>query len=360
MAEKRKRRTTSMQFESDNEDSISRCSDEENSDSESLDVDEPSSAKQKGNVKQKKGRKSTWQDRQINDLVVICSSQYFKKGLIFTNTKNSKNGEIYEQVLKQVKERYLSQGEEFPFTVSQIRNKFKKCISECKKIALTVKTATGIKQIQDEKNFGVWFTELYELVKTRDSCRPELAIEPSSRASPFSEIEADNINDIESELDAENPSGSDGSHLSAKAKKSLFVPIRKTKTQKKEELTTAVEILHKVVDSNQMKELITFFKEENERAREHELRLMQMFMSTTNSRNTNNMGSNSGSMPSDSTSTMNYNHCPLQYQNSFHALETQPLSYGVTSVTFTPTHSEGAQYQSPNVPTSETFTYQKL
>ncbi len=108
--------------------------------------------------------------RSMTFVDVICSSEYFKKGLIFTNTKNSKDGEIYEQVLKQVKERYVSQGLEFPFAVSQIRNKFKKCISECKKIALTVKTASGIKRIQDEKNFGSWFTQLYELVKTRDSC----------------------------------------------------------------------------------------------------------------------------------------------------------------------------------------------
>ena len=108
-----------MQFESDNENSISRCSKEENSDLESLDADEPSSAKQKGNAKQKKARKSKWQDHQIHDLVdVICLSKYFKKGLIFTNTKNSKNGETYEQVLKQLKERYLSQGQEHSIVIN--------------------------------------------------------------------------------------------------------------------------------------------------------------------------------------------------------------------------------------------------
>ena len=292
-----------LALNSDNED-VDNKSNDENSDSASLDADEPFSAKQKV-VSQKKGRKSTWQECQINDLVdVICSSEYFKKGLIFTNTKNSKNGEIYEQVLKQVKERYVSQGLEFPFAVSQIRNKFKKCISECKKIALTVKTASGIKGIQDEKNFGSWFTQLYELVKTRDSCRPELTIEPSFRASPSSELErTDNMDDNESEFDAENPSGSERSHSSARAKRTLFVPIRKAKTQKKEEiLSTAVEILNKVVDSNPTKELVTFFKEENERA--HELRLMQMFMSTANSENTNNLGCSSGGMPRNNASNI--------------------------------------------------------
>ncbi len=111
------------------------------------------------------------------------------------------------------------------------------------------------------------------------------------------------MDDNESEFDAENPSGSERSHSSARAKRTLFVPIRKAKTQKKEEiLSTAVEILNKVVDSNPTKELVTFFKEENERA--HELRLMQMFMSTANSENTNNLGCSSGGMPRNNASNI--------------------------------------------------------
>ena len=48
--------------------------------------------------KKRKGRRSVWEERHINDLVdVICSSEYYKK-LIFTNTKNSKNAEIYANV----------------------------------------------------------------------------------------------------------------------------------------------------------------------------------------------------------------------------------------------------------------------
>ncbi len=55
-----------------------------------------------------------------------------------------------------------------------------KCVGDCKKVALTIKTATGIKKIQREKGYGAWFDQLFALIKTRDSCRPEMATEPSA------------------------------------------------------------------------------------------------------------------------------------------------------------------------------------
>ena len=74
-------------------------------------------------------------------------------------------------MLKELKSRAGGKGNSVPFTVAQVRTKFKKCISECKKAALKIKTATGVKRFQDDKNYGVWFDRLFELVKTRDSCR---------------------------------------------------------------------------------------------------------------------------------------------------------------------------------------------
>ena len=54
----------------------------------------------------------------------------------------------------------------------------------CKKAALTIKTATGVvKRFQDDKNYGVWFDRQFELVKTRDTCRPDLATEPLMNVS---------------------------------------------------------------------------------------------------------------------------------------------------------------------------------
>lgn len=36
-----------------------------------------------------------------------------------------------------------------------------------------------------DRGFGKWFNALYEFVKTRDSCQPDQAIEPSSSERSF-------------------------------------------------------------------------------------------------------------------------------------------------------------------------------
>ena len=85
--------------------------------------------------KKRKGRRNIWEERHVNALVdLICSSEYYEKKLIFTNTKDLKNAEIYANVLKELGQRYDDGN--LPFSVDQLRNKFKKCtcISECKKL----------------------------------------------------------------------------------------------------------------------------------------------------------------------------------------------------------------------------------
>ena len=67
--------------------------------------------------------------------------------------------------------------------MNQVRNKLKKLISECKKAALTIETATGIDRFQEKKIYGPWFALLFALVKTRDSCQPERAIVPTACGS---------------------------------------------------------------------------------------------------------------------------------------------------------------------------------
>ena len=49
-------------------------------------------------------RKAQWSDHLIDDKIdIIASNDYFKKKLIFTNTKNQKNSVIYERVLDELK-----------------------------------------------------------------------------------------------------------------------------------------------------------------------------------------------------------------------------------------------------------------
>ena len=100
---------------------------------------------------------------------IVITNDYYQRKLIFVNTKNQQNGKVYEKLLNELKSRAESKGSSVPFTVAQVRTKFKKCISECKKAALTISAATGVKRFQDDKDYGGWFDRLFELVKTRDS-----------------------------------------------------------------------------------------------------------------------------------------------------------------------------------------------
>ena len=151
---------------------------EEGEEEENVDEEEEPPKKKK-NKRAKRGPRGLWKQDLVDDLVdIIITNDYYQRKLIFVNTKNQQNGKVYEKVLKELKSRAGGKGNSVPFTVGQVRTKFKKCISECKKAALTIKTATGVKRFQDDKYYGVWFDRLFELVKTRDSCRPDLATEP--------------------------------------------------------------------------------------------------------------------------------------------------------------------------------------
>ena len=123
-------------------------------------------------AKKRAGRKGQWATMELDDFIdIIVNNESIKEKLIFRNTKNMQNRVVYEKVLKELKERCSKRGDEFDFSVAQLRTKFKKCVADCKKAALTIKTATGIKRFQEEKGYGSWFQQLFALVKTRNSCQ---------------------------------------------------------------------------------------------------------------------------------------------------------------------------------------------
>ena len=68
----------------------------------------------------------------------------------------------------------------FTYDVNQTREKFKRCMAECKKASLTMKTASGIKRFQENKGYGKRFNCLLPFVQSRVSCQPEQALDPSS------------------------------------------------------------------------------------------------------------------------------------------------------------------------------------
>ena len=141
-----------------------------------------------------------------------------------------------------MKERALEREDEFSFTVNQVRNKLKKLISECKKAALTIKTSSGIDRFQESKNYGPWFPMLFILVKTRDSCQPERAIEPT--ASFRSDVLSKASDDSSA---SSSPIPVDDSEESAGEKKRFF-PIMNKGKKRKHFAASAVEYIEKLFE----------------------------------------------------------------------------------------------------------------
>ena len=235
---------------------------ESDSDHEATEQQEQPSLTKKAPIKKKMGRKGRWSNAALDDFIdIVANNKTYKEKLIFRNTKNQQNGIIYEKIQKELKEHCEEREEEFSFTIGQLRSKFKKCVAECKKAALTIKTATGIKRFQDDKGYGAWFNQLFSLVRTRDSCQPELAVEPPAK------------NDAGGE---EGPSDTNG------LQKKVFVPLRSKKREKNKETGDAVSevlsLIKSTIENDPMKDMIKFMKEELRESREHEKELFAMLL----------------------------------------------------------------------------------
>lgn len=129
--------------------------------------------------------------------------------------------------MSELEKRATARGKELKFSVKQLRTKFKKCVSDCKQAALTIRTATGIKRFQENRGLGNCFKSLFAVVQTRDSCQPDQAIEPSSleqsTSSEKSSKSADSDKSFQDHL--ENNEDSEGG---------LFIPIKKKEERKTE------------------------------------------------------------------------------------------------------------------------------
>ena len=231
----------------------------------------------------KAGRKAQWSEACTDDLVdIICNNETYQTKLIFTNVKTAKNGRYYEQIIKEIRKRCLSRGENVTYAVSQTREKFKRCISECKKAGLTLKTASGIKRFQEDKGYGKSFNQLLPLVQSRVSCQPEEAIEPRS----FTRRRREKSQEERSCISSENSSLSSSIDTSAcslgndeedDTAKKMFVPTKMRKKSKGETAKVIADLagkLTKTLEEDPTDKLIQLF--ENEKARQHEMRLFSM------------------------------------------------------------------------------------
>ena len=85
-------------------------------------------------------RGSQWSQWQLDDLIdVKINSEFYKGKLIFENTRITRNGQIYSEILKKLKKMCDDRGEAVPFEVKQIRSKFKKCCAKCKQVLMNNK-----------------------------------------------------------------------------------------------------------------------------------------------------------------------------------------------------------------------------
>ena len=162
-------------------------------------------------------------------------------------------------------ERCATRGENFCFTVDQLRSKFKKCVSECKRAALTIKTGTNIKRFQEDKSYGAWFQKLCEVVKTRDSCQAEQAIEPSATQFYRNQIASGST-------PTEDTSTSEAASTN---QSNVFVPIKPANQKSSRELdpiSEAMKLMKTIAEKDPSKELINLMKEDAQKPREHELR----------------------------------------------------------------------------------------
>ena len=199
-----------------------------------------------------------------------------QKKITFINSKNSKNNDVYSKLQRDLQARLEARGQELQFTVEQVRNKLKKLISECKKVALTIKTAIGVDRFQENKNYGSWFPMLFSLVKSRDSCQPERAVEPSSGSS---EEVSSNKRSVAGRP-AESVGESEGSTDNGSSDYKKLLSQSKIRGKKRKNVaSSAVECMEKLLERDPTKKLLEFYREENEKTRRHELELMQMMMS---------------------------------------------------------------------------------
>ena len=286
---------------------------------------------EKKSRKKCKGRKSTWPEQQVNDMInVICSNDNLAKKLIFQNTKNTRNGELFKKVVEDSEKACIERGETFEFDVIQTRTKFKSCVSLCKTAAMTVKTATGIQRFQDDKNLGHWFNQLYPLVKSRESAQPEQAIEPS--ASQVVAIDENDYGDSTQSFDPQSDTSSPSSSNSipsfgqtmpreeprnfSNKRKNLVVPVKTCKRKKGNPLAEAVSSFNKLLDHDPTKELLSFFKEENEKNRQQELKIFKLQLQSQMQMQMQMLNKIFGSNSYDLTH-QNYSQQPSSYTNAF-------------------------------------------
>ena len=189
--------------------------------------------------------------------------------------KIAKNGIYYDQVVKEIKERCETREEDFPFDISQTREKFKWYINIFREAAMKTKGKSGIQRFQEEINYGIWFGKLMSFVSSMHSCQPQHAIEPS------------NIEQFETAESAdESRQGSSTDDTKTKSKhKGPFVPIHETAKKKKNsedlisDIHETMNDFRDAIKNDSAKELIQLLRKDPEKQAKNDQMFLQLMQS---------------------------------------------------------------------------------
>lgn len=115
-----------------------------------------------------------------------------------------------------------------------------------------------------DRGYDAWFDKLFAIINTRDSCQLERGIEPSALEFAKNEDQAASSADVASENESESKPGK------------LFVPVKENKRSRKDDpVCEAMKLMKTVIENG-------FMKEDVQKARERELKLLQMMLSHGN------------------------------------------------------------------------------
>ena len=177
--------------------------------------------------------------------------------------------------MEAVKQKCKERGKLFNFSPVQTRTKFKACVAECKKAAMTRRYGSGVSNYLTKQ--PPWFQKLFLFIESRDSCDPTLATEPSCELLPRGSTSDDDESNQSSVIIKSDP----GKELVPKSKKDLIDASSAKRVLKESPVSSmkeAVTAFNKFVAKDPSQMLMQYFTDENERMRQHEKDMMQMQM----------------------------------------------------------------------------------
>ena len=155
------------------------------------------------------------------------------------------------------------------------RHDNKRCVTMCRNAVMKVKTSSGIRRFQEDKELGNWFAKLLPVISSMDNSQTQQAIEPGSSSPEINkadkESNIDEVNGNEASPDSASSSSSTSSTKAKTGKRKSFVPTptngKKSKGQTESllcEIKETVTTLKTLASDTSSKNILDFLKEESQ------------------------------------------------------------------------------------------------